>query len=155
MTTIEQTTYGLSTPTSLPFDEAVEKITAELKTEGFGVLTTIDIQATLKEKIGVERDRYVILGACNPQLANEAINAEPEIGLLLPCNVVVYERDGATHVAAMDPAAAMGIVGNPALDHVGSDARARLNRALERLVGSRLRFYVRAPSTLRCPDRAQ
>jgi uncharacterized protein (DUF302 family) len=133
MATMQQTTYGISTPTSLSFDEAVEKVTAELKTEGFGVLTTIDIQATLKEKIGVERDRYVILGACNPQLANQAINAEPEIGLLLPCNVVVYEQEGTTHVAAMDPAAAMGIVGNPALDPVGTDARDRLTRALGRL----------------------
>lgn len=135
MATMQQTTYGLSTPTSLSFDEAVEKITAELKTEGFGVLTTIDIQATLKEKIGVERDRYVILGACNPQLANQAIEAEPEIGLLLPCNVVVYEQAGTTHVAAMDPAAAMGIVGNSALDPIGTDARERLARALERLEG--------------------
>ena len=135
MTAMQQTTYGISTTTSLSFDEAVEKITAELKTEGFGVLTTIDIQATLKEKIGVERDRYVILGACNPQLANQAINAEPEIGLLLPCNVVVYEHEGTTHGAAMDPAAAMSIVGNPALDPVGTDARERLGRALGRLEG--------------------
>jgi uncharacterized protein (DUF302 family) len=133
MSTTQQTAYGLSTPTSLPFDEAVERITSELKSEGFGVLTTIDIQATLKEKIGVDRDRYVILGACNPQLANEAINAEPEIGLLLPCNVIVYESEGTTHVAAMDPVAAMGIVGNPGLDHVGTEARDRLARALEKL----------------------
>lgn len=133
MSTMQQTTYGLSTPTSLSFDEAVERITDELKAEGFGVLTTIDIQKTLKEKIDVDRDRYVILGACNPQLANLAINAEPEIGLLLPCNVIVYESEGGTHVAAMDPAAAMGIVGNPGLDQIGSDARERLVRALEKL----------------------
>lgn len=135
MSTLQQTTYGLSVPTSLPFDEAIEHITAALKDEGFGVLTTIDMQATLKEKIGVERERYTILGACNPQLANQAIDAEQEIGLLLPCNVIVYERDGATHVAAMDPAAAMGFIGNPALDPIGSDARARLSRALETLPG--------------------
>ena len=133
MSTMQQTTYGISTPTSLSFDEAVERITDELKAEGFGVLTTIDIQKTLKEKIDVDRDRYVILGACNPQLANLAINAEPEIGLLLPCNVIVYENEGGTQVAAMDPAAAMGIVGNPGLDQVGSDARERLVRALEKL----------------------
>jgi uncharacterized protein (DUF302 family) len=135
MSTMQQTTYGLSTRTSLSFDDALERITSELKTEGFGVLTTIDIQATLKEKIGVERDRYVILGACNPQLANQAIQAEPEIGLLLPCNVIVYEQEGSTHVAAMDPAAAMGIVGNAALDPVGTEARERLSRALGRLEG--------------------
>lgn len=132
--TLEQTAYGLSTPTSLGFDAAVERITAELKTEGFGVLTTIDVKATLKEKIGVERDRYLILGACNPQLANEAINTEQEIGLLLPCNVIVYETaGGVTHVAAMDPAAAMAVTGNPGLDQLASDARGRLTRALERL----------------------
>lgn len=133
MSTMQQTTYGISTPTSLSFDEAVERITDELKAEGFGVLTTIDIQKTLKEKIDVDRDRYVILGACNPQLANLAINAEPEIGLLLPCNVIVYENEGGTQVAAMDPAAAMGIVGNPGLDQIGSEARDRLVRALEKL----------------------
>lgn len=133
VTTLEQTAYGLSTPTSLGFEAAVERITAELKTEGFGVLTTIDVQATLKEKIGVERDRYVILGACNPQLANQAINTELEIGLLLPCNVIVYESAGTTHVAAMDPAAAMAVTGNAGLDELASDARARLTRALERL----------------------
>lgn len=131
--TLEQTAYGLSTPTSLGFDAAVERITAELKTEGFGVLTTIDVQATLKEKIGVDRDRYLILGACNPHLANEAITVEPEIGLLLPCNVIVYEAGGTTHVAAMDPAAAMSVTGNPGLDRLATDARARLTRALERL----------------------
>ena len=133
MSTMQQTTYGLSAPTSLSFDDAVERITAELKTEGFGVLTTIDMQATLKEKIGVERDRYVILGACNPQLANEALDAEQEIGLLLPCNVIVYERDNTTHVSAMDPAAVLGFIGNPGLDSVGSDARERLVRALATL----------------------
>lgn len=133
VTTLNQTAYGLSTPTSLGFDEAVKRITAELKSEGFGILSTIDVQATLKEKIGVERDRYVILGACNPHLANQAIDAEQEIGLLLPCNVIVYEQDGTTHVAAMDPAAAMSFIGNPALDPVGSEARELLSRALATL----------------------
>src|SRR5688572_23344663 len=98
MSTTQQTAYGLSTRTSLSFDEAVERITSELKEEGFGILTTIDVQATLKEKIDVDREPYVILGACNPKLANQAINVETEIGLLLPCNVIVYTQDGATHI---------------------------------------------------------
>lgn len=133
VTTLNQTAYGLSTPTSLGFDEAVERITAELKSEGFGILSTIDVQATLKEKIGVERDRYLILGACNPHLANKAINAEPEIGLLLPCNVIVYESAGTTHLAVMDPAIAMSVTGNAGLDSLASEARLHLVRALERM----------------------
>lgn len=133
VTTLNQTAYGLSTPTSLGFDEAVERITAELKSEGFGILSTIDVQATLKEKIGVERDRYLILGACNPHLANKAINTEPEIGLLLPCNVIVYESAGATHVAVMDPAIAMSVTGNAGLDSLASEVRLHLVRALERM----------------------
>ena len=133
MPTLEQTSYGITTESDLPFDAAVERITAELKEEGFGVLTTIDVQATLKQKLDVTTEPYVILGACNPPLAHRALTAEPEIGLLLPCNVIVYQRDGRTHVAVMDPAAAMGIVENSGLTPIGAEARARLERALARL----------------------
>jgi uncharacterized protein (DUF302 family) len=131
--TLEQTRYGITTESELPFEAAVERITAELKEEGFGVLTTIDVQATLKQKLDLDTEPYVILGACNPSLAHQALTAEPEIGLLLPCNVIVYQRNGRTHVAVMDPAAAMGIVENDALTPVGTAARERLQRAMARL----------------------
>jgi uncharacterized protein (DUF302 family) len=118
----------------LPFEATVERVKAALATEGFGVLTTIDMQATLKAKIGVELEKYVILGACNPQLAHRALNVEREIGLLLPCNVVVRDAgDGRTIVSAMDPSAALGIVENAQITSVADDARARLVRVVELL----------------------
>lgn len=110
-------------------DEVVDKVTEALKTEGFGVLTEIDVQATLKKKIDVDRNPYKILGACNPKLANETINAEPDIGLLLPCNVVVREEDdGSITVAFMDPMAVMEIVDNEKVHQVAKDVKARLER---------------------------
>jgi uncharacterized protein (DUF302 family) len=118
----------------LPFEATVERVKAALATEGFGVLTTIDMQATLKAKIGVELEKYVILGACNPQLAHRALNVEREIGLLLPCNVVVRDAGhGRTIVSAMDPSAALGIVENAQITSVADDARARLVRVVELL----------------------
>src|SRR6266487_3063631 len=96
------TSYTLSATTPLPFANAVERVRAELKTEGFGVLCEIDVQATLREKLGVEREPYLILGACNPPLAHQALGAEPELGTLLPCNVVVYRHEGETHISAID-----------------------------------------------------
>jgi uncharacterized protein (DUF302 family) len=121
----------------LPFDyeEAVERATGALKDEGFGVLTTIDVQQTLKQKLDRAFRKYIILGACNPPLADRALHAELEVGLLLPCNVVVYEsRPGHSVVSAMAPLAALGIVGdNPALQDVASEADARLRRALTAL----------------------
>jgi uncharacterized protein (DUF302 family) len=121
----------------LPFDyeDAVERATAALKDEGFGVLTTIDVQQTLKQKLDRAFRKYIILGACNPPLADRALHAELEVGLLLPCNVVVYEsRPGHSVVSAMAPLAALGIVGdNPALQDVASEADARLRRALTAL----------------------
>ena len=119
----------------VPFDTAVAGATAALKAEGFGVLTTIDVQHTLKTKLNRDFRKYVILGACNPALADRALQAELEIGLLLPCNVIVYET--ATEqsvVAAMAPLAALGVVGaNPALQEVAREADERLRRALAAL----------------------
>jgi uncharacterized protein (DUF302 family) len=131
--TLNQHRYGFGTPVRLGFDEAIRTTTGFLQDEGFGVLTTIDLQRTLQEKIGVDRGRYVILGACNPRLANRALDAEPEIGLLLPCNVIVYEHEGRTTVSFMDAAAALGFVGNAALDPVGAEAGERLRRVATRL----------------------
>jgi uncharacterized protein (DUF302 family) len=120
------------------YDEAVAKEKDALKAEGFGVLTEIDVQRTLKEKLGHEMGRYLIMGACNPNLAHRAQRAEQEIGALLPCNVVVYEdRDagGETVVIAQDPQTMLGTVGNPALEPVATEARQRLERALRSLGG--------------------
>ncbi len=126
------TGYTLSTTTERPFADAVERVRAELKTEGFGVLCEIDVQATLKEKLGVEGEPYLILGACNPPLAHRALTAEPELGTLLPCNVVVYERDGATHISAVDAARMLSLVDNDALAPVAAEVRTRLAAVVER-----------------------
>ncbi len=128
------TRYTLSATTGLAFDDAVERVREELKTEGFGVLCEIDVQATLREKLGVESERYLILGACNPQLAHRALEAEPELGVLLPCNVVVYERDGETHVAAIDAERMLSIVGKDELAPVAAEVRRRLAAVVERAV---------------------
>jgi uncharacterized protein (DUF302 family) len=121
--------YGFSITQNGTMDEVVQKVTDALKTEGFGILTEIDVQATLKNKIDVDRKPYKILGACNPQLANQTINAEPDIGLLLPCNVVVREEDdGTMTVAFMDPMVVMDLVDNPKVHEVAIDVKARLER---------------------------
>lgn len=129
--------YGFGTHVALGFDDAVQRVTDLLKDEGFGVLTTIDVQRTLREKLDVPFRRYTILGACNPRLAHRAFEVELEIGLLLPCNVVVYEEEGGTHVSFMDAVAAMGFVGHPALEPVAAEARERLARVSDRLAGAR------------------
>ncbi len=117
----------------VPFDAAVERITQALKTEGFGILTTIDISATLKQKINQDFRRYVILGTCNPQLAYRALTADLGVGLLLPCNVTVFEGDrGETVVQVVKPQAMMGIVQNAQLKPIAREADERLVRALER-----------------------
>jgi uncharacterized protein (DUF302 family) len=129
---MEETRYGLRIDSTLSFDAALERTTAALKAEGFGVLTTIDMQQTLRQKLDREFRKYVILGACNPPLADRALHAELEIGLLLPCNVIVYERDnGESTVAAMAPLPTMGMIGNPELESVAREADAKLRRALE------------------------
>ena len=133
---MEETRYGLRVDLSMPYEEALERATAALKEEGFGVLTTIDVRQTLKQKLDRDFRKYVILGACNPPLADRALQAELEIGLLRPCNVIVYERDpGTSSVAAMAPLPAMGIVGNKELQSVAKEADARLRGALQRLEG--------------------
>lgn len=131
---MEDTRYGMRVDLNVPFEQALEQVTASLQQEGFGVLTTIDVQQTLKKKLDRDFRKYVILGACNPPLADRALHAELEIGLLLPCNVVVYEREaGTSTVAAMAPLPAMGMIGNPELESVAREADERLRRALERL----------------------
>lgn len=132
---IEETRYGLRTPVALPFESALEKTTAALKEQGFGVLTTIEIDKALQEKLGVSFRRYTILGACNPPLAHKALSTELEIGLLLPCNVVVYEDGDASVVAAMAPLPTIGMIGNPQLQDVAREADARLRKALEAVAG--------------------
>lgn len=125
--------YGFGTTLDVSYEEAIPLVKAALKAEGFGVLTEIDVKQTLKEKLGVEVTPYIILGACNPPLAHRALTAEPEIGLLLPCNVVVRSEGDHTRVEVADPKAMLGIVGNPELDTVAAEAKQRLQRAVAAL----------------------
>ena len=124
---------ALTTTTSLDFDEAVAQIRLALADEGFGILTEIDVRVTMKAKLDVDVEPYLILGACNPSLAHQALELEPTIGLLLPCNVVVRTQDGATVVQAMDPQLMVTVVDKPGLAAVADDAGSRLARALTQL----------------------
>ena len=124
--------YTLSTTTELSFADAVARVRDELAQEGFGVLCEIDVQATLKQKLGVEREPYLILGACNPPLAHAALETEPELGVLLPCNVVVYEQHGQTHIAAVNAEQMLSIVGNDQLHATATEVRRRLAGVVER-----------------------
>ncbi len=126
------TSYTLSATTSQTFAAAVERVRDELKTEGFGILSEIDVQATFREKLGVEEEPYLILGACNPPLAHQALSAEPDLGTLLPCNVVVYQRDGQTHISAIDAERMLSIVGNDSLASVAAEVRGKLAAVVER-----------------------
>ena len=127
------TGYTLSATTSLPFDDTVARVRDALKAEGFGVLCEIDVQATMKEKLGLELEPYLILGACNPPLAHRALEAEPEIGVLLPCNVVVYQRGAETHISAIDAERMLSIVGREDLAPVAEEVRRRLSAVVERV----------------------
>jgi len=127
------TGYTLSGTTTLAFAAAVARVRETLKEEGFGVLTEIDVQATLREKLGEDVEPYLILGACNPPYAHRALELEPELGALLPCNVAVYERGGETRVSAVDPVAMLGLVGNPSLDPVAAEIREKVQRAVRKV----------------------
>lgn len=122
--------YGFSKTVGLPFDAAVEKVTAELQKEGFGVLTTIDVKETLKKKLNIDFKQYKILGACNPPFAHKALEAEEEIGLLLPCNVIVYEKGGKSVVAAFDPMSMSKVMDNPAVQPIAEEMKRRLERVV-------------------------
>jgi uncharacterized protein (DUF302 family) len=130
-------TYTLTQTTELSFADAVERVRAELATEGFGVLCEIDVRATLKQKLDVEREPYLILGACNPPLAHRALEAEPDLGVLLPCNIVVYERNGETVVSAVDAERMLSIVDNDELAEVAGEVRRRLATVVERAVAAK------------------
>jgi uncharacterized protein (DUF302 family) len=126
--------YGISRKLDMPYEQAVERATAALKDEGFGVLTEIDVKATLKAKLGQDFQRYVILGACNPPLAHQALQAELEIGLMLPCNVIVYEtQDGGSVVSAINPMAALGVVDNSTLLEVAEQVTEKIQRVVDSL----------------------
>jgi uncharacterized protein (DUF302 family) len=123
--------YGFSKTSELQFQEAVEKVTDELKKEGFGVLTSIDVKETMKKKLDVDFKNYVILGACNPPFAFEALRTENEIGLLLPCNVIVYEEGGRSTVSIFDPMVMTRILENDAMTPIAEEVRTRLQRVLD------------------------
>lgn len=135
--TTKTLSYGLSVEVPLPYPKAVERTREELATEGFGVLTEIDVKETLKQKLDVDFRPYVILGACNPPLAHRALTNERDIGLLLPCNVIVYQSDDSKRsvVAALDPVRQLQLTGNAELEPIAEDVRARMERVLERVAG--------------------
>lgn len=127
-----QAAYAIARTVALPFEEADRRVREALKEEGFGVLTEIDVSATLKEKLDVDFPRYAILGACNPPLAHQALRAEPDVGLLLPCNVVVRALpDGRTVIEALDPVKQLAIADAPGLTELAEDVRARMQRVIE------------------------
>jgi uncharacterized protein (DUF302 family) len=127
-----KSSYALSRPTELPFEEALARVRAELDSESFTVLCEIDVQARLKKGLGVEREPYLIIGACNPALADRALQAEPELGVLLPCSVVIYQRQSETHIAAVDAERMLSIVGNDDLAEIATEVQRRLSAVVDR-----------------------
>jgi uncharacterized protein (DUF302 family) len=128
------TNFGFGKKVEHGFDVALERVTEELAKEGFGILTEIDVKATIKKKLDKDMRPYRILGACNPGLAHQAVTAVPEIGLLLPCNVLVREdEEGQVHVSFMDPGAVLGLVNDPQVDPLAGQVKAKLERVLEAL----------------------
>ena len=120
--------YGFSKTLKMPYEEVVDKVTEELKSEGFGVLTSIDVRDTLKKKIDVDFKKYIILGACNPSFAHKALQAEEEIGLILPCNVIVYEKGDSTVVSFFDPELMSQVVDNQNLKNIAAEVKQKLLR---------------------------
>jgi len=125
--------YAIGVTLGAPHEQVVPLVKKLLKDEGFGVLCEIDVQAALREKLGVERGRYLIIGACNPPLAHRALQAEPDLGVFLPCNVVVYDAPDGTHVSAIDPQSMLGAIDNPVLDEIAADVRERFGRVVAAL----------------------
>ena len=123
--------YGMRREVRWSFEDAVLKVREQLQKEGFGVLTEIDVKATLKKKLDVDFDKYMILGACNPPLAHKALQAEQDIGLMLPCNMIVYEKDGKTFVGAIKPTAQMEKIGNPKLNVIAGEVEEKLKRVVD------------------------
>jgi len=128
-----QTRYQLSTRLAIPAEQALPKVLAALKAEGFGVLFDLDMKAILKQKLDVDYRPYWVLGACNPPLAYQALQTEPDIGLMIPCHVVVAEAEGGSVVSLIDPVAALGIIGNPGLDGIATEVKNRFQRVIEAL----------------------
>lgn len=126
---------GMTINLAMPYEEAIPHVTAALKEEGFGVLTEIDVKATLKKKLDVDFQKYVILGACNPVLAHKALSTTLDIGLMLPCNVIVYEQDGQSVVSIVDPILMLDVADHPELSDVADEAKARLQRVTTALTG--------------------
>ncbi|MGB5529607.1 MAG: DUF302 domain-containing protein [Ignavibacteriaceae bacterium] len=123
--------YGFSKTVDMSYEQAIEKVTAELKKEGFGILTSIDVKETLKQKINVDFKKYAILGACNPPIAHRALQEEEDLGLLLPCNVVVYEKDNKTRVSIFDPMVMTWILENDNMKPIATEVQEKLQRVLK------------------------
>jgi uncharacterized protein (DUF302 family) len=123
--------YGFSKTVDMPYEQVIDKVTTELKKEGFGVLTSIDVKETLKQKINVDFKKYAILGACNPPIAHRALQEEEELGLLLPCNVIVYEKDNKTRVSIFDPMVMIWIMENDNIKPIATEVQERLQRVLK------------------------
>ena len=123
--------YGFSKTVGLTYEQAIEKVTAELKKEGFGVLTFIDVKETLKQKINVDFKKYAILGACNPPIAHKALQEEEQLGLLLPCNVIVYEKEGKTKISIFDPMVMTWIIENDQMKPIATEVQEKLQRVLK------------------------
>lgn len=128
---MEKQHYGLSTAVKESYEDAIIRVTAALKEQGFGILTEIDVKATMKTKLDVDVDKYIILGACNPNLAYQALQKEQEMGLLLPCNVIVYEKEDTTYVSLLNPMGMIDFAGNDALNDMAEEASNRLNKVYE------------------------
>lgn len=125
--------YAIGTTLTAAYDRVVPRVKQALKDEGFGVMGEIDVQAALKEKLGVEGGRYLIIGACNPSLAHKALQAEPDLGVFLPCNVIVFEAPDGTHVSAVDPQSMLGAIENPVLEQIAAEVKRRFTRVIAAL----------------------